>query len=87
MVTRGIHWRDDLHHRRLLHTKEAIMRVVHLKVIIAADPDTAADDGLDNKVISLDDVLWTLPQHMYPRDIRLLAELQLLIDKYNGRVK
>ena len=63
------------------------MRIVHIKIIIAADPEMNDDKGLDNKIVAMEDKLWVLPQYMYPRDVRFLAALQELVDKYNGRMK
>lgn len=57
-------------------------------ITITIDTDGRPDDeGLKPKEIVMNGNDWRLPEHLFPRDLKFLANLQELIERYNGRLR
>ena len=55
-------------------------------MVITIETDGGLDDeGLEAKKIIMDGNNWTMPAHLFPRDLKFLANIQELIESYNGR--
>lgn len=62
------------------------MIITGIVITIESDgrPD---DDGLTPRQIVLNGNDWKMPEHLFPRDLKFLANLQELIERYNGRLR
>lgn len=60
------------------------MIITGITIVIDVDgrPD---DEGMEPKQIVMNGNDWKLPAHLFPRDLKFLANLQELIEGYNGR--
>lgn len=57
------------------------MNIEYLAIVI--NPVTDTDKGLDGKQITFENGVWNLSKGLFPRDIRLIARLEELINEYN----
>ncbi len=54
-------------------------------IAIRIEPNGPEDEGLQPKEIVLTGNNWKMPEDLWPRDLKFLANLQELIEGYNGR--
>jgi hypothetical protein len=62
--------------------------VIITGITITIDVDGGPDDeGLQPKEIVMNGNNWKMPENVFPRDLKFLANLQELIERYNRRTR
>lgn len=59
------------------------MKIIELYIEISPDEKNPSDAGMSHKVMHYASSTWAFQGTIFPRDVRFLAEVQELMDRYN----
>lgn len=56
-------------------------------IVISIESDGEKDTDMQPKQFVMNGNHWKMPDHIFARDIQLLSDIQLLVNRYNGRTR